>query len=177
MPCFWEVRRKVFLVLAAECFLCCAVLAQDVSTTYAPGYNFSKYHTYKWVEIKGLHPDPTVDAQIKQSFDSQLAARGLTKAEGTADLNVDYQTAIRKQQTWQPYEDWTNKVFRGLAPRRKLVMIPVGTLVLDMYDVAAKTLIWNGRAEKALDPNSSREDRQRNLDKVTKKLLSDFPPK
>ena len=176
MACFRELRRRVCLVLAAECLLCCAVLTQEVSTTYAPGYNFSKYRTYKWVEIKGQHPDPTVDRQIKQSFDSQLAARGLTKTDGTADLNVDYQTAIRKQETWQPYEDWTTKVFRGLAPTRQLVTIPVGTLVLDIYDVAAKTLIWTGRAEKTLDSSSSREDRQRNLDKATKKLLSDFPP-
>jgi hypothetical protein len=39
-----------------------------------PGTDFSKYHTYKWVGIEGgAHPNQIVDAQIKQSVDSQLA--------------------------------------------------------------------------------------------------------
>lgn len=44
--------------------------AQAIRTTHAPGVDFSKYHTYQWVEIKGQHPDPNVDAQIKLSIDS-----------------------------------------------------------------------------------------------------------
>jgi len=157
--------------------LCCAIRAQVVNTIYAPGFNFSEYHTYRWVEIKGQHPDPTVDAQIKQSFDSQLVARGLKKTDGAADLNVDYQGSIRKQEKWQVYEDWAQtSLMDQRLPQRKLVVIPVGTLVIDLYDAAKKKLVWTGRADKVLDPNSSREERQRNLDKATEKLLQDFPP-
>jgi len=49
-------------------------------------------------------------------------------------------------------------------------------LVLDIYDTAAKQLVWTGRAHKTLDRNS-REDRQKNLDNAAKKLLANFPPK
>jgi len=179
MTCgFRQLRKKRCLALASAFLLCCSTVAQTIRTSRAPGVTFSKYHTYRWVVIKGVHADPSVDAQIKQSIDSQLAAKGLTKADDTADLNVDYQTALSKAETWQSYEDWSDPSLMGQRlPQHKKVTIEVGTLVIDMYDTAAKQLVWTGRAHKTLDPNTSREDRQRNLDKAAKKLLADFPPK
>ena len=60
MSCaFREVRKSFDLALALGCLLCSVVVAQSVKTSYLPGTQFSKYHTYKWVEIKGQqHPDP-----------------------------------------------------------------------------------------------------------------------
>jgi hypothetical protein len=173
-----ELRKKLYRALSLGCLLCCVTVAQVVRTSHTPGVDFSKYHTYKWVEVKGQHPDPSVDAQIKQSIDAQLAAKGLTKADDTADLNVDYQTAISETQQWEAYEDWSDTSFGGeRLPQHRLVTIEVGTLVLDMYDTAAKQLVWSGRAHKTLEQNSTPKDRQKNLDKAAKALLADFPPK
>jgi hypothetical protein len=183
MACtFQELRKKLFVGVAVGCLLCCVTVAQTdeqtIRTTHSPGVDFSKYHTYKWVEIKGQHADPSVDAQIKQSIDAQLAAKGLTKADATADLDVDYQTALSKVEKWETYEDWTDTTFGGQRmPQRRQVTIEVGTLVIDMYDTAAKQLVWTGRANKTIDRNSSPDDRQKHLDNATKKLLADFPPK
>ena len=151
---------------------------QVVRTTHTPGIDFSKYRTYKWVEIKGQHPDPSVDNQIKRSIDAQLAAKGLTKADAAADLDVDYQTALSKAEKWETYEDWSDTTFGGQRmPQRRQVTIELGTLVIDMYDAAAKQLVWTGRASKTVDPNSKPDDRQKHLDSAAKKLLADFPPK
>jgi hypothetical protein len=65
---------------------CSMTLGQDVRTNYMPGTDFSKYHTYTWVdEVQGVpsvgdHPDQILDTQVKQAIDSQMAAKGLTKA-------------------------------------------------------------------------------------------------
>jgi hypothetical protein len=72
---FRELGKKLSLALASACLLWCVTAAQTVRTSYAAGANFSKYHTYRWVVIKGQFADPSVDAQIKQSIDSQLAAK------------------------------------------------------------------------------------------------------
>ena len=165
-------------VLAVALFACCAIVAQAVRTEAAAGVDFSKYRTYKWVEVKGYHPNPTVDQQIKQSIDSQLAAKGLTKVECKSDLTVDYQTTIQQAAKWEPYEDWTDTTFGGQRFQQyKKVVIEKGTLVLDIYDVPAKHLVWTGRALKTLDENSSPENRRKNLDKAVKELLANFPPK
>ena len=97
VSCFREYRKTLCLALVLQCLLGGVTLAQSVKSSYRPGIDFSKYHTYTWVESKHQHPDPTVDAQIKQSFDTQLADKGLKKTDGTADLNIDYQTAITQQ--------------------------------------------------------------------------------
>jgi hypothetical protein len=168
------------LALALGCLLGSVALAQNVETAYLPGTDFSKYRTYTWVPSQHPHPDPAVDTQIKQSLDTQLAAKGLKKTDGTADLNIDYQTAVSQKETWVVYEDWTAGAGGGYGqrlPQRKKVTIDVGTLFIDIYDTARKQLVWEGSASKILDPKSSSEDRQQNLDKAAKKLLANYPPR
>jgi hypothetical protein len=126
------------------------------------------------VEIKGQqHPDPSKDAEIKQLIDSQLAAKGLAKAENAADLSVDYQIAITKTEVWQAYEDWSSAaLLDGRIPMRKKVTIDRGTLVVDIYDTAAKKLVWSGTGVKAVDPKSTSKQKQR----VIQALLKNYPP-
>lgn len=170
---FWN---KFSLAVGLGSVLCCVMHAQTVRTSYQPGLDFSKFHTYRWVEIKGVHPDPDVDAQIKQSIDSQLAKNKLTKKDGEVDLYVDYQTAISKTTTWQTYEDWSSAaLLDGRIPMRKEVTITLGTLIIDIYDSTAKKLVWSGSASKTLDPNSSQEQRKKNIDRAAQKLFQNYP--
>jgi hypothetical protein len=46
-----------------------------------------------------------------------------------------------------------------------------------MYDPATKQLVWRGVASKTLDPNAKPEKKEKNIGKVVKKLLKNFPPK
>ena len=54
--------------------------------------------------------------------------------------------------------------------------INFGTLVLDMYDVAAKKQIWRGDATKALSPSKDPQKNQKNLEKAMAQLLKNYPP-
>jgi hypothetical protein len=54
--------------------------------------------------------------------------------------------------------------------------INIGTLVLDMYDVAANKQVWRGDVTKSLNPSKDPEKRQKNLDKAMAKLLKNYPP-
>ncbi len=54
--------------------------------------------------------------------------------------------------------------------------INIGMLVLDMYDPAAKQLVWRGKASKTLDENAKPDKRQKNLAKAAQKLLKNYPP-
>jgi hypothetical protein len=152
--------------------------AQDVKYNFMPGTDFSKYHSYKWVSIEGGgHPNQIVDAQIKQSVDSQLASKGLTKTDGEkADLYVGYQIAVDKEKQWNGYGMGGGIRWGGMATASSST-ISVGTLVLDLYDPATKQLVWTGNATKTIEPSSSQEKNQKNLDKAMAKLLKNYPPK
>jgi hypothetical protein len=152
-------------------------VAQDVRSNAMPGTDFTKFHTYKWVAIEGAqHPSQIVDAEIKQAVDAQLAAKGFTKVStDQADMFVGYQIAVDQEKQWNAYSmggRWAGGM--GTATSST---INIGTLVLDMYDPAAKQLIWSGKATKTIDPSKSQEKNEKNLNMAMGKLLKNFPPK
>lgn len=175
------MQRRIQTTLTTIGFvlLACGIAsAQDVKSNFMPGTDFSKYHSYKWVEIeKGAHPNQIVDAQIKQAVDSQLSTKGLTKTtDDKADLYVGYQIAVDQEKQWNAYGMGGGVRWGGMANATSST-INVGTLVLDMYDPATKQLVWTGNATKTMDPSSNQDKNQKNLDKAMAKLLKNYPPK
>jgi hypothetical protein len=173
-----KVMSKFGIGFLLAMLACALTPAQDVTTNSMPGADFGKYHTYKWVPIDGaVQPNQIVDAQIKQSVDSQLATKGLTKTDGDkADLLVGYQISITQEKQWNAYGTGGMRWGGGMASAQQST-ISTGTLVLDMYDPAGKQLVWTGRVSKTLDPSANQGKKQKNLDKAMQKLLKNFPPK
>jgi Domain of unknown function (DUF4136) len=128
-------------------------------------------------------PDQILDTQIKRSIDAKLAAKGLAKVDGDkADLFVRYQVAVDKERQWNA--TGMGDIFRspGLSTAMGSATatsssIEVGTLVLDLYDPAAKQLVWTGHATKTISPSKDPQKNQKNIDKAMQKLLKDFPPR
>lgn len=176
---FKQIRKAgVAIGIAVAVTLTASVaLAQDVKYNFMPGTDFSKYHTYKWVNIEGgAHPNQIMDQEIKQAVDSQLAGKGLTKTDGDkADLYVGYQTALNQEKQWNAY-GMGGRWGGGMASATQST-ISVGSFVLDMYDPTTKQLVWTGTASKTLDPSSNQEKNLERLNKAMAKLLKNYPPK
>jgi hypothetical protein len=177
-------RLKSGIVESASCvglvlLVCGFMAAQDVKTNYMPGSDFSKYKTYKWVDIVGAEqPDQILQQQIKQAVDSQLASKGLTKTDDDkADLNVGYQVSITQQRQWNANSMGGGPRWGGGMGTATSSTIQIGTLGLDFYDSAAKQLVWRGQATKTLNPSKDPNKNQERLNKAVAKLLKDFPPK
>jgi Domain of unknown function (DUF4136) len=153
-------------------------IAQDVKYNFMPGTDFSKYHTYKWVNIEGgSHPNQIVDQEIRQSVDNQLATKGLMKSDSDkADLYVGYQVALDQERQWNAFGTGGIRWGGGMGSATSST-ITNGTLVLDMYDPTTKQLVWTGNATKTLDPSSNQEKNMKNLNKAMAKLLKNYPPK
>jgi hypothetical protein len=153
-------------------------LAQDVKYNYAPGTDFSKYHTYKWVSVEGAtHPDQLVDAQIRQAIDGQLAKKGFTKTTtDSADLAVAYQVAVDQEKQWNAIGGGVGFRLGGGMASATSSTISIGTLVFDVYDGSAKQLLWRGDATKTISPSNDPQKNQEHLEKSAEKLLKNFPP-
>ena len=170
-------RFSSVLIVALLLVTAGTLTAQDVRYNFMPRTDFSKYHTYKWVNVGGAHPDQIVDAEIKQSVDSQLASKGMTKTDGDkADLYICYQTAVNQETQWDAWGTGGRRFGGGMAEWTSST-ISIGTLVLDMYDPGAKQLVWTGSATKTIDPSANHEKNIKNLDKAMAKLLKNYPPK
>ena len=183
----WKAKLGPALVLALVA--CSVTRGQEVRTNSMPGTDFSKYHTYAWVdEVKGVprvgrgQPDQILDTQVKQAVDSQMAAKGLTKVvDGEkADLLLGYQLAIDQEKQingfangWGGRGPWGGGLDSFSASTST---INIGTFVLGMYDPAAKKLIWIGAAQHTIEPSKKQEKNQERLNKGAQKLLKNFPP-
>jgi hypothetical protein len=153
------------------------LLAQDVKYNYAMGTNFSKYKTYKWVDVPNEnHPDQITDQQIKTAIETTLGTKGFTKATGdSADMLIAYQIAMNQERQWNAYGGMGGLRFGGMGTATSST-INIGTLVFDAFDAAAKQQIWTGDATKTVNPSSNPQKNQQNLQKAVTKLLKNFPP-
>jgi hypothetical protein len=190
-PIISPAMAKFGPALVLAFFACSATFAQDVRTNYMPGTDFSKYHTYAWVdEVQGVpavggRPDQILDTQVKQAIDAQMAAKGITKVAdvGKPDLLVGYQLMIDQEKQingfgdswggWGGWGPWGGGSFGSFSASTSSNYI--GTFVIGMYDPAAKKLVWIGGAQHAIEPSKKPEKNQERLNKGAQKLLKDFP--
>ncbi len=182
-------RQSFLLLIAAFVITAGSSFAQDVRYNFDKDTDFSKFKTYKWVELKdATNPGDLLDKQIKAAFDAELAAKGLTKVEDdTANLYIGYQVAIKQEKEFTSYNTdwgygpgWYRAGWYG-APAGGMTTgqtstIYVGQLVLDMYDSANHDLVWRGLASKTIDQKAKPEKQQKNLNKAVTKMLKNYPP-
>ena len=186
-----EMKKLAFLFFVV---LACGVgsaFAQDVRYDFDKEKDFSKYKTYKWVEIKDAdQPDQLTANRIVSAVDAELATKGMTKTEDEkADLYIGYQTALRSEKEFTAYNTgwgygpgwgrgWYG--YGGMATTTtygSTSTVYIGQLDLSMYDSATKQLVWRGVASKTLDPKAKPEKKDKNVTKAVQKLLKNFPPK
>jgi hypothetical protein len=162
-------------------------LAQDVRYNFAAGQEFSKYRTYKWVQISGAEKlNQLAEQQLRSAVDAQLASKGLSRTENdSADLFVGYQASLGQEKEFTSFNsDWGygpgwygryGGMGSGMTSGQTST-IYIGQVALDMYDPAQKKLVWRGSASKTLDTKAKPEKQKKNLDKAMAKLLKNFPP-
>jgi hypothetical protein len=171
------------LVTAASC------MAQDVRYNFASGQDFSKFRTYKWVQIGNEKQlNDLAEQQLQSSVDAELAKKGLTKTtDDSANLYIGYQAAIGQEKQFTSYStDWGygpgwygrygGYGSMGGMTTGQTSTIHVGQVTLDMYDPETKKLVWRGSASKTLDTKAKPEKQKKNLDKAVAKLLKNYPP-
>ena len=170
-------------------FLLMAVCAygQDVHYNFDRSANFAGYKTYQWVDIPGGSvPDQLVHQAIMRAADEQLRLRGLTRVENNADLYITYQVVINLEKSvslwetggdWGPLGGWGPWGGGGRSIQGQTSTVPVGILVIDLYDVGKKQLVWRGDAMKTITLKTDPDKNYKNLQKVMTKLFKNYPPK
>jgi len=183
---------KRVLLLSVVAFLSAAVVfGQDVRYNFDKNTDFSKFKTYKWVELKdAAKVNDLVSKQIMDAIDAELATKGLKKVDGDpADLYIGYQAGVGQEKQFTSYStDWGygGGWYRGgwygggmgsSTTTGQTDTIYVGQLALDMYDSANKDLVWRGLASKTINEKAKPDKQAKNLAKAVQKLLKNYPPK
>ena len=162
---------------------------QDVHYNYDRSTNFGSYRTYQWVDIPGGKiNDQFIDHDIKRAIDEQLAQKGLTRVEKDADLYIGYHAIITEEKAidmwgssdgggpWGWGGGWGGWGGGLSTAHGQTSTIPVGTLLVDIYDPARKQLVWRGDGTKTVDLKKDPNKNYKNLQKAIAKLFKNYPP-
>src|SRR6516225_269264 len=172
------MKRLALLAVAALFASVTPAVAQDVRYDFDKDKDFSKFKTYKWVEIKGAQlPDELTQKAITSAIEAELARKGLTKTDSdNADLYLGYQTAIGQEKEFTSYNTgwgygpgWGGGWYGGggmSTTYGSTSTVYVGHLNLSMYDSASKQLVWRGSASKTIDPKAKPVKKQKNIGKA-----------
>jgi hypothetical protein len=153
------------------------VSAQEVHYNFMPGTDFSKYHTYKWVDIpSNVHPNQIVSQEIRDAVDNSLQGKNFMRATGDkADLYVGYQCSVDQEREWNAWGMGGGLRWGGMGSAESST-ITNGMLAVDFYDPTSKQLLWRGTAAQTLNPSGNQQKDMERLNKAVAKLLKHFPP-
>ena len=174
--------------LPAFLLIIAAASGQEVGYNYDHSANFAAYKSYEWVELPGpggTVPDQLIDQAIKRAVDEQLAHKGLTQVQHDGYLKIGYHAILHEEKgidlsafgmgggPWggPAFGGWNGGTVTGQTST-----IPVGMLIIDLYDPVKKQLVWRGHAAKSLELSKDPDKNYRNLQKAMAKLFKNYPP-
>jgi uncharacterized protein DUF4136 len=171
--------RAALAVLCALPFAACA--AVTVSSYTDRAFEIGRYHTYAWgpADTHGTG-DPRLDnnrffeERVRQQVDRQLAARGFEKTIGTPDLLVHYHASFTQKLDVREFH-------RDSPPCPpadcRTSVYDAGTLMVDLLDGRANTLLWRGWAEGSIDGAIDNQDwLEARVDDAVLHILRRLPP-
>lgn len=183
------MKRAASIFFALLLMIAGAARAQDVRYNFDSKADFSKFKTYKWVDIKDAQKvDDITNKQIMDAIDGVLATKGLEKTTSDdADLYIGYQTAIGQEKQYTSFNTgwgygpgwgggWYGGGMNSSTTTGTTSTIYTGQLALDMYDRNGHDLVWRGVASKTIDTKAKPDKRQKNLNKAAAKMLKNYPP-
>ncbi len=149
--------------------------AQDVYVTSSPSANFSQYHTYAWGQQQ--NPNQIANSFLAQEaqtqINNQLQGKGLKLVQETEnpDLIVVGSGGMKTQTS---YNAWGMRGIGGGMGTITAQQSLTGTLIVDLYDVKAKQLVWRGVAQGTLNEKNSQKNMQL-VDKAVAKMFKKYP--
>lgn len=153
-----------------------SAFAQKVQIESDGAADFSKYKTFAIRSGRLQSKEPSLNSelvrkQIDSSIQKYLQAKGLTfVSEGPADLNVRYTLGSPRRVETEAYPTG----WRGWGTQIVKVPYTEGTLVIDLHDPKAQSLVWRAIAR---DEQSDPGKIEPKLDAMVKKAIEKYPPK
>jgi len=153
------------------------LLMAAVVTDYDHSVDFPRYKTYSWLQVQA--PDSIWEDRIRHAVDSELVAKGWTLASA-GDASVAAFSSTHTQPVMNTFYDgfgggWRWRGFGGIGMATTTVeKVPVGTLVLDIFDSESKKLIWRGKVSEALSEKPEKDEKK--LEKAISEMFKHFPP-
>jgi hypothetical protein len=171
--------QKTVLTLVAVLAIATPALAQEVHIDYDRWARFTTFKTFAWVDSPEntlADVSPLMHERIKTAIITQLSSGRLKLAEKDPDLYVTYYAEASEQLRlstmslgygypgswyWDPY-------WGGAYSTTTATTYTQGTLIVDIWDARAGTLVWRATASSVV--SSDPEKNAKKIEKMCKKM-------
>ena len=141
-----------------------------VNYNYDPDVDFFEIGSFTWGGIQSNHMLPRFDVRrMEIALQQELSVRGFQQKLSGDVLAVAYLGVM-------PGRTDTLEYSHGLYWTETTKTIHLGTLVLDIIDARTNRLIWRAVAQGKVQEDISPEKRERNIQRIARKVVSEFPP-
>jgi hypothetical protein len=169
--------KAIFLITGLAILLAVTPLAaQDVKVNYNQSKDFSTFHTYAWGQKANSNAvkNPALAAEVRKQIDTQLQSRGLKMVAESQnpDLVLVVSGGSKKQTTYSDYDPSGTILTAGTDYGTAETSV-IGALVVDIYDVKAKQVIWRATAIGILNKNNAKNLKL--VDDAVDKMFKKYP--
>ncbi len=150
-----------------------SAFAQQVSVNYNHNQSFANYHTYAWGGNNKNQIQNSILAQVaQQDIDSAMAAKGFQKVQESQNPDLIL-TASGGEREQTSYNAWGMRGIGGgmggITPQQNVE----ATMIVSLYDLKAKELVWRGIAQDTLGNNGNKN--QEMVHKAVQKMFKQWP--
>ncbi len=174
-----RTASNALAVIALACLIASSTAqAQKVNADFDAKADFSRFKTYTWG--KGTpSSNPLMEERIHSGIEQQLAAKGFTKSDTAPDLVVVSHVTTQEGFDVNTYgygygAGWRYGGMGGMSTTQVNKYI-TGTLLVDLYELQTKQLVWRGTAS-----DTASDKPEKNAKKIAKgleKMFKKYPPK
>ena len=180
-------RLRMLLAVILGGLLPALATAQPVTYDFRPTQDFSRLRTYTFKDVQQTD-NPFVDERIAAAVAAQLGARGLTRDDAHPDLYVVVRQSFDTKPKYSIYGSpwgygygWGYPGFYGYDwnpwyTTVEVKDITVGTLTVDLKEVASDQLVWRGVSVKRVDPISKPSHVAKRINRRVSKMFEKYPP-
>ena len=187
-----QIRNATITVgiLTVCLFILWSCSSLSYKTDFDPEIDFSTYKTYMWYagempDDDALSANPLVKKRVAAGIDKALQAKGYSI--GTQD-EFDFIVIIHAGN--KEKMQITNYGYGGYGYGRygmgwggyggygqtDVYQYDETTVVIDIADAKKKEMVWRSSVTGVIKEYSDQEKRQKRIDEVVAKMLSEFPP-
>lgn len=142
----------------------------NVSSNYDPNVDFFEIGSFTWGGIESNQILSGFDVRrMENALQQELVLQGYQQRARGDVLAVAYLGVVPGHKKGLEYS-------HGLYWTETKKNVQLGNLVLDIIDARTNRLIWRGTAAALVQPDASLEQRERNIQRVARKIVAQFPP-
>jgi Domain of unknown function (DUF4136) len=161
------------LITCVLCLVAGSLWAQQVSVNYNHSASFTQYHTYAWGSNNTNQIQNSILAQVaQQDIDNAMSQKGLQKVSESQnpDLILTASGGEKEQTSWNAWGmRGIGGGMGGISPQQNVD----ATMIVSLYDLKEKSLVWRGIAEDTLSNNGNKN--QQLVEKAVQKMFKQWP--